>query len=111
MTALYRTAPISVGNGNSAPEGIWGSLSSWEDTDGTRYVLAAVWGRAHATLYAFDGMTAEGMYSTGNQVSTAGNLTGLAIANGRLYFATIDNTINVFGKYLGAETEHNPRNR
>jgi outer membrane protein assembly factor BamB len=170
MTALYRTPPISVGDGNSVEHGIWGSLSSWEDMDGTRYVLAAVWGPApsglavpvthgetpngfiiafklqeqegkpilapawisrdmsspappvvaqgvvfglsngqfsrkfkqatHATLYGFDGVTGEEMYSTGNQVTAPGNLTGLSLANSRLYFATTDNTINVFGKYL-----------
>jgi hypothetical protein len=170
MTTLYRTPPISAGDGNSAGRGIWGSLSSWEETDGTRYVLAAVWGPApsglavpvahgatpngfivafklreqdgkplldpawisrdmsspappviaegvvfalsngklsrkgkpatHATLYALDGLTGEEMYSTGNQVTAPGNLTGLSVANSRLYFATTDNTMNVFGKYL-----------
>jgi hypothetical protein len=172
-TPLYRTPPLSVG------AGIWGGLSSWEDSDGTRYVLAAVWGPlhaelkapvtngdapngsivafkiqeqdgkptltpawvsedmkspappviaqgvvfalangeftrkgkkserpksgTHATLYALDAITGKEMYSTGDQVTAPGSLTGLSIANGRLYFATTDNTMNVFGKYLETE--------
>lgn len=182
-TPLFQTAPISVGNGNSPEHGIWGSLSSWEATDGTRYVLAPVWGPlhpdlkspitngdapngsivafkveeqqgqlmlipawvsrdmsspappviaegvvfalsngqfhrkidrskgaagieeqpvtgAHATLYALDGATGKEIYSTGDQVTAPGTLTGLSLANGRLYFTTTDNTVNVFGKYL-----------
>ncbi len=167
MTSLYQTPPISTGDGNSARRGIWGSLSSWEDADGTRYVLAPVWGpphsgltapvthgetpngfviafklqdqdgkpilapawisrdmispappviaqgvifalsngdvsrkATHATLYALDATNGEEMYSTGNQVTVPGSLTGLSIANSRLYFTTVDNTLNVFGKYL-----------
>jgi len=183
-TPVFRTAPLTVGDGNSAEHGIWGSLSSWEDTDGTRYVLAAVWGplspelkppasngatpngavvafkleeqngkpalmpawvsrdmnspappviaqgvvfalangeysrkvkeskgataleekpKGHATLYALDGASGKEMWSTGDQVTSAGSLTGLSVANGRVYFTTVDNTINVFGKYLATE--------
>jgi hypothetical protein len=159
-------------DGNKS-HGIWGALSSWQDTDGTRYVLAPVWGPlsdellaaipgtkapngsivalkvvvdntgaptlqpawvsrdldspvppviakgivfalsngkfndkdeprrgTHATLYAFDGVTGQELYSTKDQVNTAGNLTGLTVVNGRVYFSTVDNTVQVFGKYL-----------
>jgi outer membrane protein assembly factor BamB len=182
-TPLSQTAPIADTASDSSARGIWGSLSSWEDTDGTRYVLAAVWGpvhndlktaanngdapngsivafklqeqdgkpalvpawisrdmsspappviaqgvvfalangeftrkvknskgaatieerpkgSTHATLYALDGATGKEMWSTGTQVNAPGSLTGLSIANGRLYFTTTDNTITVFGKYL-----------
>jgi outer membrane protein assembly factor BamB len=164
-------------------EGIRGGLSSWEDTDGSRYLLVPVWGSlsaelqaaipgtdapngsivafkledkdgvatltpawvsrdldspvppviakgvvfalangkfshseervhgvmtmretprkgTHATLYALDGVTGKEMYSTGDKVAAAGNLTGMSIANGRIYFATVDDTVQVFGKYL-----------
>lgn len=162
---LYQTAPLSTA-------GIWGGLASWEDTDGTRWVLAPVWGplnsqlkslltngdapngsivafkvedqggkpvltpvwvsrdmsspeppvitsgvvfalsageftreqrakrSTHATLYALDGATGKEMYSTGNQVPVPANLTGVTIANGRVYFTTIDNTLYAFGIYL-----------
>ncbi len=182
-TPLFRTEPVSAENGESAGHGLWGSLSSWEDTDGTRYVLATVWGpvnsdlkmpgsngdapngsvvafkmqerngkpaltpawishnllspappviakgvvfalsngefkrklkqtkgmmrveerpqgSAHAVLYALDGTTGKELYSTGDQVDAPGSLTGLSIANSRLYFTTTDNTIYAFGKYL-----------
>jgi outer membrane protein assembly factor BamB len=145
-TPVYRTAPIANGN-----PGIWGGLSSWEDGDGTRWVLAPVWGRVtatngaivafkleenngkpvltpawvsrdmsspeppvitsgvvfalsagapHATLYALDGATGKEMYSTGNQVTAPGNLTGVTVANGRVYFTTTDSTVYAFGIYL-----------
>lgn len=183
-TPLARTAPLTAGDGNSAEHGIWGGLSTWADSDGTRYVLAAVWGplsaelkapatngatpkgavvafkfeeqkgkpaltpawvsrdmnspappviaqgvvfalangeysrkvkeskgattleekpKGHATLYALDGASGKEMWSTGEQVKSAGSLTGLSVANGRVYFTTVDNTINVFGKFLATE--------
>src|SRR5262249_19213802 len=46
---LYRTPLIAVPE-NSADRGVWGSISSWEDADGTRWVLASVWGPAHSDL-------------------------------------------------------------
>jgi hypothetical protein len=54
--------------------------------------------KTHATLFAFDGLTGDQIYSTGEQVKQPGNLTGLTIANGRVYFLTVDNTLEVFGK-------------
>lgn len=186
-TPLSRTEPISLGDGSAPANGLWGSLSSWEDLHGVRYVLATAWGplhsgfkapvangdishggivafkveeengkpslapawtspdmaspappviaqgvvfalsngefkrkvkrsgtttevvdhpkgATHATLYALDALTGKELYSTGDQVKSPGSLTGLSIANGRLYFTTIDNTLQVFGKYL--ETDH-----
>jgi hypothetical protein len=183
-TPVSKTAPLTTGDGNSANHGIWGSLSSWQGTDGTRFVAAAVWGplspelkapasngatpngaivafkledqngkpalnpvwvsrdmnspappviaqgvvfalsngeysrkikeskgatsldekpKGHATLYALDGASGKEMWSTGDQVKAAGSLTGVSVANGRVYFTTVDNTINVFGKYLATE--------
>jgi hypothetical protein len=179
-TPLSKTERLTTGV--SPAQGLWGNLASWEAEDGTRYVLATVWGApnsavqfpsakgsassgfiaafkvqeqsgalslvpawispnleapvspmiakgvvfalangaysrkgkrshgmtsvsetprhgSHATLYAFDGATGEEMYSTGDQVKSPGNLAGMTIANGRVYFATTDNTLEVFGKY------------
>jgi outer membrane protein assembly factor BamB len=177
-TPLFQSPPLSA-PAKSGAHGIWGGLSSWEETDGTRYVLAALWGpmnpelkapvtngdtpngsivafkiqeqdgkpalvaawssgdmtspappviaqgvvfalsngrftrkqkgsngnSTHATLYAFDSATGKDIYSTGDQVTAPGTLTGLSLANGRLYFTTTDNTLNVFGKYLETETQ------
>ena len=52
-TPLYRTPPIAQPARNAssiAERGIWGSLTSWQDTDGTRWVLASVLGPPHADL-------------------------------------------------------------
>jgi len=56
--------------------------------------------KTHATLFAFDGLTGRQIYSTGDQVKQPGNLTGLTVANGRVYFLTTDNTLEVFGKKM-----------
>ena len=54
----------------------------------------------HATLYALDALTGKELYSTGNQVAALGNLTGMSIANGRIFFTTADNTLYAFGVFL-----------
>lgn len=169
-TPLSQTVPVAAGNG-----GIWGGLSSWEDTDGVRWVAAPVWGALNpelkakltngevpngsvvafkveeqggkpvltpgwvsrdlsspvppvittgivfalstggysqenagakpksggrATLYAFDAATGKELYSTGNQVAGTGSLTGLTVANGRVFFTTTDGTLYGFGVFL-----------
>jgi hypothetical protein len=50
-TFLSRTAPVAADAG-LADRGIWGGLSTWEDADGTRWVLAPVWGPVSADLKA-----------------------------------------------------------
>lgn len=152
-TPLYQTPSL-----NSAGRSIRGALASWLDADGTRWVLAPVWGSpngsivafkveesdgkpvltqawvsremssplppviasglvfvlsagdytpddrpkgtTHATLYALDGATGKEMYSTGKQATAPGSLTGVTVANGRVYFATTDNTLYAFGVFL-----------
>ena len=139
-------------------QGVWGGLSSWQEADGTRWVLAPVWGALnpelglttkaahgsvvafkvedrngtaaltpawassdlnspqppviasgivfalastpHATLHALDAVTGEELYSTGNQVTAPANLTGITVANGRVYFTTTDGTLYAFGIFL-----------
>jgi hypothetical protein len=166
-TPLYQTPPVP-----STGAGIWGGLSSWQDTDGTRWILAPVWGAVNqelkitgnagpapngsivafkledhdgklaltpawvsrdihspeqpvitsgvvfalsagdygrdgrpkgstpAVLYALDGTTGKEIYSTGDQVSTPANLTGVTLANGRVFFTTTDSMLYGFGIYL-----------
>ena len=57
-------------------------------------------GATHAVLYALDGTTGKEMYSTGKQVTAPGSLTGVTVANGRVYFATTDNTLWAFGVFM-----------
>lgn len=54
----------------------------------------------HATLHAFDAATGKEMYSTGDQVTVPASLSGVTLANGRVYFTTVDNTLYAFGVYL-----------
>ena len=56
-----------------------------------------------ATLYILDAATGKPLFTSGDAVTgTANPETGLAVANGRVYFSTIDNTVYSFG----IPTEH-----
>jgi outer membrane protein assembly factor BamB len=152
LTAPYRTPSMPPISG----------LASWEDPDGTRWVLASVWGNygpapngsvtafkveeqngktvltpawvsrdmnfpqppviangvvfalssgefnrqmnpkngTHATLYALDAATGKELYSSRNLVTAPAALTGMTVANGRVYFGTTDGTFYTFGMYM-----------
>jgi outer membrane protein assembly factor BamB len=47
-TPLYRTPLICNEEVNFASAGIWGSMASWEDAKGTRWVLTPFWGPKHS---------------------------------------------------------------
>jgi hypothetical protein len=55
---------------------------------------------SHAILYALDGTTGKEIYSTADQVTAPANLTGVTIANGRVFFTTTDGTLYGFGVYM-----------
>jgi outer membrane protein assembly factor BamB len=48
-------------------------------------------------MYALDGTTGKELFSTGDDASTFSHGSGLALANGRVYFTTHDNTIYCYG--------------
>ena len=181
-TPLFRTELIANEEDvDFAGLGIWGSLASWEDENGVRWLLAPVWGSlgpkvkfsntngeashgsivafkveekdgktvltpawasrdmiiptppvvangvvfavssgefvrqandnrgglyssqdraersVHAVLYALDAQTGKELYSSGDQITSFTHFAGLAIANGRVYFGTYDNTLYSFG--------------
>jgi len=137
---------------------VWGSVSSWQDADGVRWVFAPVWGPSsagsivafkveeqnekpvltpawvardipspqppviasgvvfalssgeftgqrpkngtHATLYALDAATGKELYSSRNLATAPAALTGMTVANGRVYFGTTDGTAYAFGMYM-----------
>ena len=47
QTPMFRSPLIANEDVDFQSHGIWGNLASWEDTDGTRWVLAPVWGPRH----------------------------------------------------------------
>jgi putative pyrroloquinoline-quinone binding quinoprotein len=47
MTPLYRTPLMCNEEVNFMAAGIWGSMASWEDSQGTRWVLTPFWGPVH----------------------------------------------------------------
>ena len=53
-----------------------------------------------AMLFAFDAASGKELWSSGNQVSAPGSLTGLTLANGRVFFTTTDNILFGFGIFL-----------
>lgn len=48
QTPLYRTPLICNEEVNFASAGIWGSMTTWEDAAGTRWILAPFWGPSHS---------------------------------------------------------------
>jgi outer membrane protein assembly factor BamB len=51
-TPLYRSPLLCNEDVNFASAGIWGSLATWEDSKGTRWVLTPIWGAKHSTFKA-----------------------------------------------------------
>src|SRR5580704_507408 len=51
-TPLYRTPLICNEDVNFASAGIWGSLATWQDSKGTRWVLTPFWGAKHSQFKA-----------------------------------------------------------
>jgi outer membrane protein assembly factor BamB len=67
---------------------------------GVVFALSAGKGSMHATLYALDAITGKELYSSRNLVTAPAALTGLTVANGRVYFGAIDGTFYTFGMYM-----------
>jgi outer membrane protein assembly factor BamB len=51
-TPEYRTPLFCNEDVNFASAGVWGSLASWEDAKGTRWVLSPFWGPKHSAFKA-----------------------------------------------------------
>ena len=52
---------------------------------------------SHAILYVLDGATGKQIFSSGNDANTFSHASGVAIANGRVYFTTHDSTVYSYG--------------
>ena len=52
QTPLYRSPLFCNEEVDFQDAGSWGALSTWEDTDGTRWVLAPFWGPVHSQFKA-----------------------------------------------------------
>lgn len=48
QTPVYRTPQLCNEEVNFASAGIWGSMATWEDSRGTRWVLTPFWGPPHS---------------------------------------------------------------
>jgi len=51
-TPLYRSPQLCNEDYNSASAGIWGSMATWDDAKGTRWVLTPIWGEKHSAFKA-----------------------------------------------------------
>ena len=51
-TPLYRSQLVCNEEVNFASAGVWGAMASWEDSDGTVWVLAPIWGPKHSKFHA-----------------------------------------------------------
>jgi outer membrane protein assembly factor BamB len=68
--------------------------------DGVTTVDERPKGSTRATLYALDARTGKELYSSRNLVNGPASLTGLTVANGRVYFGGLDGTLYAFGMYV-----------
>lgn len=66
-------------------------------TSGALFALST---SGQAVLYGLDAATGKELYSTGTHVTAPASLTGLTVANGRVFFTTTDNVLYGFGIYL-----------
>ena len=48
QTPLYRTPLLCNEEVDFAAAGIWGSMATWEDAQGTRWILTPIWGPPHS---------------------------------------------------------------
>lgn len=46
-TPVYRTPLMCNEDVNFAAAGVWGSMATWEDSKGTRWILSSFWGPVH----------------------------------------------------------------
>ena len=51
-TPVYRTPLLCNEDVNFAAAGIWGSMATWEDEKGTRWILSSFWGPVHSQFKA-----------------------------------------------------------
>lgn len=51
-TPVYRTPLFCNEDVNFAATGVWGALSTWEEANGTRWILAPFWGPKHSQFSA-----------------------------------------------------------
>jgi hypothetical protein len=52
QTPLYRTPLLCNEEVDFAAAGVWGSLATWEDARGTRWILTPIWGPPHSEFKA-----------------------------------------------------------
>ena len=50
-----------------------------------------------ASLFAFDALTGQELWNSGNEITTWNHYSGLTVANGRVFLSTFDGTIYAFG--------------
>jgi competence ComEA-like helix-hairpin-helix protein len=80
-----------------------GSPAAPAVANGLVFALSTGNAKSRARLHILDAATGKQMFTSRDQVAGAANPeTGLAVANGRVYFSTIDNTVYCFG----IPTEH-----
>jgi outer membrane protein assembly factor BamB len=94
---IFSPAPVVIANGMLFVLST-GESPRLANKDGKPYTLAEFEQLARpAVLYALDAVTGKELYSSGNAVSSASYSDGLAVANGRVYFTTSDNSVYCFG--------------
>ena len=98
---LISPAPVVVANGLAFVLST-GEPARSRNKTGVPYGLAEFHEMASpSTLYALDAITGKELYSSGDAIGVRSTSGGLAVANGRIYFATRDNAVLCFGLLSG----------
>ncbi len=98
---IVSPAPVVIANGMVFVLST-GEPASYARKNGSAFNVSEVQRMTSpAILYAFDAITGKQLYSSGNTVTSDSSSAALAVANGRVYFTTRDNTVYCFGLLSG----------
>ncbi|HLH04286.1 MAG TPA: PQQ-binding-like beta-propeller repeat protein [Bryobacteraceae bacterium] len=90
---------LSVKNGATQFSRLWASEDLAQPTpaviaNGMLFLLSRT---SQPVLHALDALSGKELYTSGNAIKGGIDGSGLAVANGRVYFSTSDNTVYCFG--------------
>ncbi len=106
LKPIWRSIDMAVPEPVAIVNGVVFALSDGDDVDQNdakgkllKSESRASHPRGHAILYALDAATGKVLYSSGDEISGFAHFSGLAVADGRVFVATWDNTVYAFSTH------------
>ncbi len=107
LKPVWRSVDMAVPEPVAIVNGVVFALSDGDDVDQNdargrllKSNFRASHPRGHAVLYALDAATGKVLYSSGDAISGFAHFSGLAVADGRVFVSTWDNTVYAFSTQL-----------